>query len=1412
MRFSLPLRKRIKNHKNSETTPSGVIISILIWGLFFVGSAGLLIAGVLERSRTTEPSKASSEILASPSGDILIDSIVNINTDVLDPSRTTADGETFQVDAIGVNTITIGGVGSDGTVASNISSSLAATDEILLLNIQGNQTEYTNTGTYEFCEISSILGDTLSCTTPIVNTYGEVSNADLSGQKVIVQRVPFYNSLIITNSGSLTTNSWDGTYGGIIALKVAGEISIAGNGSIDASAKGYRGGSGPYAGESYAGGFNTVAGGPRNFGGGGAGLYEGTSLKGASGGYGTVGEAGVNRGEPGATYGDLNLSKIYLGSGGGSLEGSNSGGRGGGIVYIEAPTIGTNGVITAEGSGGGASQFASSSGGGSGSGGSIKITAQINGDISTTIFADGGYAINHLSQGGDGRIALSTQNPNPVLWNNGSPIISQPVNPNTDIINPNRTAPDGEAFIVSAIGINTISISSTGSGGTPDSQLNSSIKAGDTVLLVNAKGTDTSLSNVGAFAECTVGNVSSNQITCTDTIDKLFGETSNANLVGQKIFLQRLPVYENMTILSGAEITASPWNGEYGGVVALRSNQSLIVNGAIMVDGLGYRGATLNQQQGESVGNTVGSLLTPNYGGGGGGRDYYIDPGTGGTTGPGGGGGGGYATAGGDGEYGYLQEPGDEGQGGGIYGEIAMGNVFFGSAGGSSGYGLNCPLAPGGNGGGIVYIQAGTLGGNIGTISANGLDGNGCPGGNYGKSSGGGGAGGSVYIHAKTFTHSDNFLLMVEGGETGPGFNDGGLGGEGRIRIDHQGAWDPATPLPSNSSLFLPDIITGLPANIHAFEVETGVQVSENTLPAFMPDFLPQADTVDIVLKKENTPVAQIQNVTFNGEDSILDYAWNGISADTSGFKSIFHTSSDISLLPGSPSDTFTLFVPKGSGHQYVHVCPFATSLAGVTNTCQGGYSLSNGQTLNGVSASTITDGIQYWKVDGVTGTGIISFSTTPPPVTSSSSSSSSSSSTSTFSNSSSSTSNTSTSISSQSSAISSSSTSSSSTSSTQSTTFTDGNNSVGTNQPLNSEQLPQTGDSKDLLDLLVFTGNEEVDNAIRDSIKFSMPVIQFSFLGLLLALPLFFALQLHLIRSGLFSLSLSSVFNNHMDDPWGNIIDSKSGKPIAFAIIRIFNLDTNHLVDERVSDLKGRYSLLASEGKYRFSVEHQDYESFDDVITLEENHELKLNKDVPLNPLEYSRISIAGFFLKISKLSRIHIKRLSIISFILGIPFSILAAVVYPGIINYTVLLFYIVSLGVYVIIENARHSYWGKVCDNSGSRVQAAFVRLFDPKSNKLIDTQLTNEAGQYGFIVESGTYLILVNAAGFTFPGEAMNRPDIVKSFYGSLIKVSVGKRSQPRLDIIIDRLGKSPLAGDVTMGKVKPDRYASPFANQ
>jgi hypothetical protein len=349
----------------------------------------------------------------------------------------------------------------------------------------------------------------------------------------------------------------------------------------------------------------------------------------------------------------------------------------------------------------------------------------------------------------------------------GAITISSNTNLNTDTVASGRSCADGGDAVNYAVtaltstGTTSITLSSTPSSGC--------LNIGDEFMIINMQGSSTNFDSVGLYETHTISNVTGATISFSD-----YPLRHTYNGTTQKIMIQRIPNYTDVTVETGQTLTVNAWDGTKGGLLFFRADSTVTINGTIDVSGKGYRGGTENggneprqAWQGESRSGPGIQSRNPNDGGGGGLTSgvacYY--PGSGGA---------GYGTSGGNGTTGNC---GSVGLGGGRYGTPDLQLLFLGAGGGGeSNYG-----GYGGNGGGISVIATSELS-SMGLINANGSNGSNTA---LGSGPGGGGAGGSTLLYANTLSIGTNGITSNggAGGSDGGIYGDGGPGGSGRIAI-----------------------------------------------------------------------------------------------------------------------------------------------------------------------------------------------------------------------------------------------------------------------------------------------------------------------------------------------------------------------------------------------------------------------------------------------------------------------------------------------------------------------------------------------------------------------------------------------------------------------------------------------------
>ncbi|MFH0869533.1 MAG: DUF2341 domain-containing protein [archaeon] len=347
-------------------------------------------------------------------------------------------------------------------------------------------------------------------------------------------------------------------------------------------------------------------------------------------------------------------------------------------------------------------------------------------------------------------------------------------------------------------------LTANASNGTTVISVNSAaeLSVGDEILIIQMQNFSGGTAGVYEFA--TIISISSNNLTLNSSIQNTYriGTLNTTNATATQVV--RVPQYSNLTINTGASVTAPAWNGYRGGIVAFKATGIVNVSGIINTSNLGYKGglgiaASGGPQyayQGESFNGLGSAANAANLGGGGGG---YNDLGGGGLSGASGGGGG-YASVG---DAGDTSPEGQSGGSGGItYGNSQLSQLHLGSGGAGGGSDNNGAIdgTDGTRGGGIIFIKANSL---IvsGAIESDGQESTGAS--NQWAGSGGAGSGGSVYLSSNSMSIGSSLVSSTGGiggcGDTG---RCGGDGGNGRIRLDFIGiSGSPASSAAYNGTL-----------------------------------------------------------------------------------------------------------------------------------------------------------------------------------------------------------------------------------------------------------------------------------------------------------------------------------------------------------------------------------------------------------------------------------------------------------------------------------------------------------------------------------------------------------------------------------------------------------------------------------
>jgi len=225
----------------------------------------------------------------------------------------------------------------------------------------------------------------------------------------------------------------------------------------------------------------------------------------------------------------------------------------------------------------------------------------------------------------------------------------------------------------------------------------------------------------------------------------------------------------------------------------------------------------------------------------------------------------------------------------------------------------------------------------------------------------------------------------------------------------------------------------------------------------------------------------------------------------------------------------------------------------------------------------------------------------------------------------------------------------------------------------------------------------------------------------------------------------------------WGVIYNSLTKQPIEFAIVRLINQESKLVVQTRVTDKEGRFIFQAKKGIYVIEAmkpgfefpsqyladQKQDLDYPDlyhgETINLQEDGIVALN--IPLDPIE-SAVTPRKIVV------RKYLKRVQHSLALLGVILAGVAFIIVP---TTFVGIVFIIQAAFYLLFRRlalpAKARNWGRVYDAATRKpLGRAVVRIFDKKFNKLLETQLTDNDGGFGFFVGRNTYYLTVEKQGF------------------------------------------------------------------
>lgn len=257
---------------------------------------------------------------------------------------------------------------------------------------------------------------------------------------------------------------------------------------------------------------------------------------------------------------------------------------------------------------------------------------------------------------------------------------------------------------------------------------------------------------------------------------------------------------------------------------------------------------------------------------------------------------------------------------------------------------------------------------------------------------------------------------------------------------------------------------------------------------------------------------------------------------------------------------------------------------------------------------------------------------------------------------------------------------------------------------------------------------------------------------------------------------------------PWGVVYDSETKKPMELAIVRIFEIDSDRLLQTQVTDSQGRFGFLVKPGRYRITVSKYQYRFFsekkDEPSTgpYEEvyfggeikvpDYETIVKVNIPGDPKE----SLSSQLLEresLGKRLRIIIGELAEVLLWIGLLLSVLILIFKPTLLNFAILPLYGLPIGLGFFKKRSQPKTFGKVFDGENNRPLAkAQIRIFNPQNKRLLGLTLSDNLGRYGFVgIPAGKYVLTASKDQYRFEGPKIKSSPDDEGLTGKLIKVKI-----------------------------------------
>jgi hypothetical protein len=278
-----------------------------------------------------------------------------------------------------------------------------------------------------------------------------------------------------------------------------------------------------------------------------------------------------------------------------------------------------------------------------------------------------------------------------------------------------------------------------------------------------------------------------------------------------------------------------------------------------------------------------------------------------------------------------------------------------------------------------------------------------------------------------------------------------------------------------------------------------------------------------------------------------------------------------------------------------------------------------------------------------------------------------------------------------------------------------------------------------------------DVQDAVEN--KISPALLAIAVMNIATALPLFnaFAYLQYIFAQPILLLG------RRRKKKWGIVYNSLTKQPVDLAIVRLLQADTRLVIQTKVTDKFGRYSFVVKAGTYIIDVVKPGYifptqylkDKKEDVDFVDLYHAVPITavdgyviaQNVPMDPVTPSETPKKILLRKTLRNLQQNIAFFTIIA-------AVIALAIKPSV---QVALLTLAQVGSYFLFRRlatpVKPKEWGIAYDEDTRQpLDRVIVRIFDKKFNKLLETQVTDTNGKYGFFVRRNVYYVTAEKEGY------------------------------------------------------------------